>query len=90
MSNNRPSDLVAAMMEQVHRLNDPKLKGDDLRDEIARSKAMADLGRTVTETHDLGIRAFKVGTDAGLRPDRIAPLLIGQQPKPEDAAANGK
>ena len=87
--NNRPADLVAVLMDQANRLNDPKLKGEALRDEIARSKEMAALGNTVVGAHNLQIAAFKAATDAGLRADRMTPLLLGHTPASDDPA-NGK
>ena len=60
---NKLIDLNNHLFEQMERLNDESIKGDDLRDEINRSKAMGSIARTIIDNGRLAFDAHKAVGD---------------------------
>ena len=53
-------DLNDQLFEQLERLNDVELKGDDLKEEIERSKAVAGISKNIIENSKLALEAEKL------------------------------
>ena len=56
---NKLIDLNNHMFMQLERLNDEELSGDNLKQEIERSKAMANVARQVIDNASLALDAHK-------------------------------
>lgn len=56
-------DLNDHLFAQLERLNDESLKGDDLKDEIERSKAMTSVSGKVIENASLVLEEHKLRLD---------------------------
>lgn len=56
---NKLSDLNNHLFEQLERLNDEELNGDDLTKEIERSRAITDVAKTIINNGELVLRAQK-------------------------------
>lgn len=52
-------DLNNHLFEQLERLNDDDLKGDDLQEEIQRSKAMSGIAHTIISNASVVLEAHK-------------------------------
>jgi hypothetical protein len=72
---NKLSDLNNHLFEQLERLNDDDLKGDDLRREISRAQAMCGVAAQVISGGRLVLDAAKAHDEfPGVEK---APLLLG-------------
>jgi hypothetical protein len=69
---NRIIDLNDILFDQLRRLNDPSVKGDELDSEIERSKAITIISREVLNTGRLALDAEKARGD-----------LVGIMPMPD-------
>lgn len=58
-------DLNNHLFEQMERLNDEELKGEELEKEIARSKAIASIADKIIENANLGLSATKLKVEYG-------------------------
>lgn len=77
MSNNLQK-LNDYLFSQLDRLNDPELKGDDLKDEIERSKAVTSVSKGVVENATLQLEAVKLKVEyVGLNNNQTLKGLIG-------------
>lgn len=63
MVRNKSIDLNNHLFEQLERLNDTDLKGDDLKEEIERSKAVAGISKNIIENSKLALEAEKIKAD---------------------------
>lgn len=63
MTRNTSSHLNNHLFEQLERLNDDEMGGEDLKEEIERSKAMANLSRMIIENAKLSLEARKLKAD---------------------------
>ncbi|WP_256090380.1 hypothetical protein [Aerococcus urinaeequi] len=63
MVRNKSIDLNNHLFEQLERLNDTDLKGDDLKEEIERSKAVAGISKNIIENSKLALEAEKLKAD---------------------------
>ncbi|QNR07783.1 hypothetical protein [Macrococcoides canis] len=59
MHKNSLGDLNAYLFEQLERLNDPELTREEILLEISRSKAIADVGKTIIENAGVVLEAQK-------------------------------
>lgn len=57
---NTSLDLNNHLFEQIERLNDTELEGDQLETEINRSKAMVDVSKQIIENSKLALDAQKL------------------------------
>lgn len=57
MNKNNLGRLNDILFEQLDRMNNPALKGEDLRGEIDRADAIIDLGRTIISNGELVLKA---------------------------------
>lgn len=60
MTRNTSADLNNHLFEQIERLNDTELEGDQLETEINRSKAMVDVSKQIIENSKLALDAQKL------------------------------
>ena len=58
------SDLNTHLLAQLERLSDKNLKGDELRDEIDRAKAVANVSAQVIANANVALKAFKMKDEA--------------------------
>ena len=72
---NKLIDLNNHMFMQLERLNDEELSGDNLKQEIERSKAMANVARQVIDNASLALDAHKAMSE--LTPGKKAPAMLG-------------
>lgn len=71
------SDLNRHLFEQLERLNDIDLKGDDLKAEIDRSKAMAQIATQIVNGAKTTIDAMKLVSKGELHDAKMLTNLIG-------------
>ena len=57
MSKNNLGRLNDILFEQLDRMNNTDLKGQELQDEISRADAIIDIGRTIIQNGDLALKA---------------------------------
>lgn len=62
---NKLTDLNNHLFEQLERLNDEDLTGDDLETEIERSKAITQVARTIVDNGRLVLDAHKHADEYG-------------------------
>lgn len=67
MSNtkNKMADLNNHLFEQLERLNDEEITGEDLEKEIKRSKAMTEVAGKIIENARLAFDAYKYQDEFG-------------------------
>ena len=53
-------ELNNHMFDQLERLNDESLKGEELKEELERTKAMSEIAKRVIDTGRLALDATKV------------------------------
>lgn len=53
-------DLNRHLFEQLDRLNDKNLKGDALKEEMDRSKAMTDVSKQIIDAHNTHLEAVRL------------------------------
>ena len=63
MVRNTSSHLNNHLFEQLERLNDDEMGGEDLKEEIERSKAMANISRVIIDNAKLSLDARKLRAD---------------------------
>lgn len=81
------SDLNRHLFEQLGRLNDKNLKGDALKEEMDRSKAMTDVSKQIIDSHNTHLEAVKlIATYKGLGDQKPAELSSSLEMK--DVQAN--
>ncbi|MCG1271868.1 hypothetical protein K4U71_05695 [Staphylococcus epidermidis] len=59
MTKNTLSDLNNHLFAQIERLSDEELKGEELQEELERSKAISDIARNVVSNGNLILQAHK-------------------------------
>lgn len=68
--------LNDVLFDQLQKLNDPKLEGDNLELELRKSKAMTDVGKTIISNASLVLKA-QVAKDEKLGTYNELPALLG-------------
>lgn len=68
--------LNDVLFDQLQKLNDPKLEGDNLELELRKSKAMTDIGKTIISNASLVLKA-QVAKDEKLGTYNELPALLG-------------
>jgi hypothetical protein len=68
MARNKIEDLNDHLFTALERLNDESIKGDDLQEEIERSKAIANVGSKVIESMKVQSETFIALMENGYRP----------------------
>lgn len=79
MSNisNKMGDLNNHLFEQLERLNDPELQGEELEQEIKRSKAMTEVSGKIIENARLAFEAYKYQDEFGHNRAAKLPDFLG-------------
>lgn len=72
---NTLGDLNNHLFAQLERLSDEELKGDDLKQEITRAKAVNDVASKVISNGNLILQAYKF-TDNKMNADKELPKLL--------------
>lgn len=75
--NNKLIDLNNHLFAQLERLSDEGLKGDDLKVEIERGKAVANVAREIVGNAKLALEAYKAHREFG----GVAPAMLGVDSK---------
>lgn len=60
MNRNTLGDLNGYLFEQMERLNNPELTGEELKVEFERSKAITELGKTIVSNANVVLSAQKM------------------------------
>ena len=76
MSSPNLQTLNSALHAQLERLNNPNLKGDDLHEELARSKAMSSIGKDIIATGKLVLDA-EIAKQERLGQNQNVPGMLG-------------
>lgn len=74
---NSLGDLNNVLFEQLERLNDESLKADDLKEEISRAKAVADISSKVISNGNLVLEAAKFNDDRWDADAKLPKMLEG-------------
>lgn len=75
---NKLTDLNDHLFTQLERLNNDDLKGDDLHQEIDRSKAITEISKEVVSNATLQLSAVKLQAEyTGLKKGEMPQALIG-------------
>ena len=72
---NKLSDLNNLLFEQLERLQDDELKGDDLDHEIARSKAVTSIASQIIQNGNLAMRAAEFSAEYGTDKNPVVGLI---------------
>lgn len=73
---NKLTDLNNHLFEQLERLNDEALKGEDLEKEIERSRAISSISKDIISNAGLQLQAVKLSVEyPALKRDGLTPLL---------------
>lgn len=75
---NKLIDLNNHLFEQMERLNDEGLKGEELQEEITRAHAITDVSKQIIENADLVFRAEKIRLEYSGGTAKIPYLLTGE------------
>ena len=76
---NKLVDLNDHLFEQLERLNDEDLKGEELEMEMSRAKAMASVAQTIINNGDLMLKAQKQYAEYGMPTPSILTLNTGDK-----------
>jgi len=72
---NTLADLKDHLFMQIERLNDDDLKGDDLKQEIERSKAMSQVATQIVNGAKITVDAMKLVKNGHLEKEDVSRLL---------------
>lgn len=72
---NKLVDLNNHLFAQLERLSDEDLKGDALKEEIERSRAIEKIGHTIVETADLALKAMRYVSESMNQNESLPPML---------------
>lgn len=75
-NNNTLADLNNQLFAQLRALN-TELTGEALKEEIAKAKAVADIGKVIVDNNKTALEAIKMVQDGKVYSERIS-LLIGK------------
>lgn len=73
---NNLSDLNNHLFAQIERLGDEDLKGEKLKEEINRAKAMAGIATQIVHTAKITVDAMKLVGRDGVKKDDLKSLLL--------------
>ena len=71
---NKLVDLNNHLFEELERLNDENLKGEELQEERERAKSMANIAQTIINNGELALKAQKHFNEYG-KADHIPDML---------------
>lgn len=76
MARNKIIDLNNHLFAQLERLGNEELRGDALKEEIARAASVSDVAEKIIKSGDLMLRA-RIPADTTIRGDKILPAIMG-------------
>ena len=76
---NKLIDLNDHLFEQLERLNDEDLKGEELEKEMSRAKAIVGVAQTIINNGDLMLKAEKIRNEYGIDTPSILTLDSGDK-----------
>ena len=76
---NKLTDLNNHLFEELERLNDEDLKGDELTAEMERAKAVSDIAQAIINNGNLMLKAQKQYTEYGIQAPSILALGDGNE-----------
>ncbi|MDK6688308.1 hypothetical protein QP246_02390 [Aerococcus urinae] len=79
MTRNKSTDLNNHLFEQLERLNDESLSDEELKKEIERSKAMANVSTQIIDNSRLALEATKFKAEYGVWNEKMPELLEGDK-----------
>ncbi len=85
MTKSSLTDLNLHLFEQLERLNDEELQGEELEREIKRSEAITDVAEKIISNGSLMLKAIHEQNEYGRMPNDVPKMLIGKN-KEEDNA----
>lgn len=74
---NKLVDLNNHLFEELERLNDEELKGEELQEERERAKSIANIAQTIINNGELALKAVKHYDEFGNKGDIPEILQIG-------------
>jgi len=74
---NTLGDLNNHLFEQMERLNDEGLKGEDLKEEISRARAIKDIATGIIDNANLVLQAQKFADDKWDADSEVPKMLKG-------------
>ena len=75
MPRNKLVDLNNHLFEQLERLNDEDLTGEELERELERTKAMTNIGRVIVDNARLALDAVKLREEFALDKEEVPKML---------------
>jgi hypothetical protein len=76
---NKLGDLNNHLFEQLERLNSDELKGENLKEEIDRAKAMSQIATQIVQSAKITVDAMKLIGRGDVRKEDMLPLLSGEK-----------
>lgn len=71
------NELNGHLFAQLERLDNADLKGDELKEEISRAKAVADVSAQVIANANVALKAFKMKDEAMDAKARLPKMFTG-------------
>lgn len=76
---NQPIDVNNILFEQLERLNDEELKGEELDKEIKRSRALTNVANSIVNNAALALKAVQFREEYGMKADSQKLLGLGER-----------
>lgn len=71
-------DLNSYLFEQLNRITNDDLKGEELRDEIERSRAVCGVAETIVKNASLALKVAQFADSVGTTSEALPDLLTGE------------
>ena len=81
---NTTIDLNNHLFEQLERLNDEDLKGEELTEEINRAKAITEVAEKIIDNGNLTLKAIHEQNEYGFGTKDVPRMLIGTKDTSKD------
>lgn len=77
MAKNKLADLNDHLFAELERLSDEELKGDDLKEELDRAKALTDVSEKIIDNASLMLKAIHEQNEYGTVSRNVPTILLG-------------
>lgn len=77
MAKNKLADLNDHLFAELERLSDEELKGDDLKEELDRAKALTDVSEKIIDNASLMLKAIHEQNEYGTVSRNVPTMLLG-------------
>lgn len=77
MSKNKLVDLNDHLFAELERLSDEDLKGDDLKEELDRARALTDVSERIIDNASLMLKAIHEQNEYGTVSRNVPTMLLG-------------